>query len=75
MRMTELMPGDIVNRNPAEPRGWFEVDHLEPLPNGAVAVIAVNEKDSINGAPNDLVGVQVTKVFTVPEDSRPPAAA
>lgn len=71
VRMSDLVPGDIINRNADESKGWFQVRELQPLPNGAVAVIAVYEKDSINSAPNDLVGLQVHKVVDLPEPATP----
>ena len=75
MRLSDLRPGDIVNKNPNEPRGWFEVRELQPLPNNAIAVIAVHEKDSMNSAPHDLVGVQIRKTFTMPDQSTPDGVA
>lgn len=70
VRMSDLQPGDIVNKNHGDARGWFEVKELHELPNGGVAVQAASEKDSINGAPYDIVGVQVTKDVEIPRQIR-----
>lgn len=70
VRMSDLHPGDIVNKNHGDARGWFEVRELQELPNGGVAVHAAQEKDSINGAPHDIVGVQLCKVVEVPSEAK-----
>ncbi len=70
VRMADLLPGDIVNKNHDDARGWFEVRELEELHNGGIAVLADSEKDSINGSPHDIVGVQITKVVEIPDQIR-----
>ncbi len=70
VRMSDLNPGDIVNKNHGDARGWFEVKELTELPNGGIAVQAASEKDSINGGPYDIVGVQVTKAVELPNQIR-----
>lgn len=70
VRMTDLHPGDIVNKNHEDARGWFEVHEVQELPNGGIAVQASSEKDSINGGPYDIVGVQVTKAVEIPSEIR-----
>jgi hypothetical protein len=66
VRMGDVLPGDIVNKNHAEARGWILVKSLQELPHNAVALIAESDRDSINGAVNDIVGVQIAKVVEVP---------
>jgi hypothetical protein len=66
VRMSDLHIGDIVNKNHVDARGWFEVIELQDLPNGGVAVHAASEKDSINGAPYDIVGVQLCTAVEIP---------
>lgn len=70
VRMSDILPGDIVNKNHEDARGWFEVKELSHLHSGDVAVLAHTEKDSINGAPHDIVGVQVAKVVEIPNQVR-----
>ncbi len=70
VRMSDVLPGDIINKNHDDPRGWFEAKELHELPNGGVAVIAHSDKDSINGGPYDIVGVQLAKVVEVPNQVR-----
>ncbi len=66
VRMTDLRPGDVVNKNHADPRGWFKVVDIQELPNGDVSVIAERASDSMNSAPYDIVGVQLVKTVEVP---------
>ena len=70
VRMADLHPGDIVNKNHDDARGWFEVKQINDLPNGGIVVEAATEKDSINGGPYDIVGVQVTKGVEIPNQIR-----
>ncbi len=74
MRMGDLKTGDVVNKNPDDPRGWFIVRDLEHLPNGGLAVNAMNAKDSINGRPQDLVGVQIRYAIDIPDAPKVTAA-
>ncbi len=66
VRMRDVLPGDIVNRNADEARGWVEVLKLQELPNNGIVLIAESDRDSINGNINDIVGVQVTKAVELP---------
>jgi len=68
--MADLLPGDIVNKNHDDARGWFEVKELQELHNGGIAVMAHSDKDSINGGPHDIVGVQLTKAVEIPTQVR-----
>jgi hypothetical protein len=70
VRMADLHPGDIVNKNHDDSRGWFEVNEIHELPNSGIVVQAASEKDSINGGPYDIVGVQVTKAVEIPNQIR-----
>ena len=67
MRMGDLLVGDVINKNPDEPRGWFTVHELQELPNNGLAVLAATSKNSINGSPDDIVGVQVRQTVDLPE--------
>jgi hypothetical protein len=67
MRMGDLLVGDVINKNPDEPRGWFTVHELQDLPNNGLAVLASTSKNSINGSPDDIVGVQVRQTVELPE--------
>jgi len=67
MRMGDLLVGDVINKNPDDPRGWFTVHELQELPNNGLAVLASTSKNSINGSPDDIVGVQVRQAVDLPE--------
>jgi len=67
VRMRDVIPGDIVNKNLDDARGWFEVVELQELPNNGIVLAASSDRDSINGTLNDIVGVQITKVVEVPD--------
>jgi len=69
VRLTDVRPGDIINKDHADARGWFKVVDLVELPNGDVSVIAERNNDSMNSAPYDIVGVQLTKVVEIPESA------
>ncbi len=66
MRLGDLQTGDVVNKHPDESKGWFIVKGLQKLPNGGLSVEAMNPKDSINGQPQDLVGVQIRYAIEMP---------
>ncbi len=66
VRIMDLRPGDIVNKNHADSRGWFKVIDIQELPNGDVSVIAERASDSMNSAPYDIVGVQLAKAVEIP---------
>jgi hypothetical protein len=67
VRMADIRPGNIINKNHDDPRGWFEVHQLQELPNGDIAVLAATEKNSINGGAHDIVGVQLRKTVQIPD--------
>jgi len=66
VRMSDVLPGDIVNKNHADARGWVLIKSLQELPNNTVALLAESDRDSINGSINDIVGVQIPKLVEVP---------
>ena len=70
VRMRDVLPGDVVNRNADEPRGWVEVVQIQELPNNGIVLMAASDRDSINGNLNDIVGVQVVKRVEVPAEQR-----
>lgn len=70
VRMRDVLPGDVVNRNADEPRGWVEVVQVQELPNNAIVLVAPSERDSVNGNYNDIVGVQVIKAVELPAQKR-----
>ncbi len=73
VRMADVLPGDIVNKNADKAIGWFEVVELQDLPNNGIVLAAKSDRDSVNGTIYDMVGVQITKVVEVP-DATPRAA-
>ncbi len=73
VRMRDVLPGDVVNKNADEPKGWVEVIQLQELPNNGIVLAAESDRDSINGNLNDVVGVQIIKTVEIP-DTRQAAA-
>jgi len=65
VRMMDVQPGDVINKNAEDARGWFLVDDIQQLPSGDYAVLAATDKNSINGSPYEIVGVQVVKTVEV----------
>ncbi|MFN3215756.1 MAG: hypothetical protein ACE367_04610 [Acidimicrobiales bacterium] len=59
MRIKDLRPGDVVNKDPEAMQGWFAVTELRPLHDGSVSVVAKVITLTFSGYPDDLVGVQV----------------
>ena len=66
VRMRDVHPGDVINKNGDDARGWFLVKDIQELPSGDIAVIAESDKNSINGGAYDMVGVQIAKAVEVP---------
>ena len=66
VRMRDVPPGDVINKNGDDVRGWFLVKDIQELPSGDIAVLAESDKNSINGGAYDLVGVQIAKAVEVP---------
>ncbi len=66
VRMRDVHPGDVINKNGDDVRGWFLVKDTQELPSGDIAVLAESDKNSINGGAYDLVGVQIAKAVEVP---------
>lgn len=71
VRMSDVLPGDVVNRNADEARGWVEVVDVQDLPGNAIVLIAQSDRDSVNGNRNDVVGVQIVKSVEVPSAPSP----
>ena len=65
VRMKDVLPGDIVNKNADEPKGWITVVDLQELPDGGIVLAAERDRDSINGHLHDIVGVQIVKSVEV----------
>ena len=59
MRIWDLRPGDVVNRDPEAMQGWFSLTELRPLHDGSVSVVSPVITLTFGGCPDDLVGVQV----------------
>ncbi len=74
VRMRDVLPGDVVNKNADEPKGWIEVLQLQELPNNGIVLAAESDRDSINGNLNDVVGVQIIKTVDVPDAPQQRAA-
>ncbi len=65
-RMRDVIPGDVVNKNADDPKGWITVVELQPLPDDGIVLAATRDRDSINGNVNDIVGIQIIKAVDVP---------
>ncbi len=74
VRMRDVLPGDIVNKNADEAKGWIDVIQLQELPNNGIVLVAESDRDSINGSLNDIVGVQIIKTVEVPDSVQKRAA-
>ena len=70
VRMRDVLPGDVVNRNADEARGWVDVIQIQELPNKGIVLVAESDRDSINGNLNDIVGVQIIKAVELPDAQR-----
>ena len=73
VRMSDVHPGDVVNKSLTNTTGWFVCTELQELPNNGIIVAAASDRDSINGTIYDIVAVQLNKVVEVP--SAAPRAA
>lgn len=73
-RMSDVIPGDIVNKNADDSKGWITVVQLTELPDNGVVLVAERDRDSINGNVNDIVGIQVVKAVEVPSSQEQRAA-
>lgn len=61
LRVSDVMVGDVINRDPAATGGWFSVHELNQLPNGDINAVGSSAKLSIVAGPYDIVGLQVEK--------------
>jgi hypothetical protein len=85
MRIKDLRPGDVVNKDPEAMQGWFALSELRPLHDGSVSVVSPVITLTFSGYPDDLVGVQVLVPMDFPSPpgqapaaqatAAPPAAA
>lgn len=66
IRMEEVVPGDIVNRQVDDPRGWFRVAIIEELFDGNISVSDSTRQASFSAMPLDIVGVQTLKPIDIP---------
>lgn len=69
VRMRDVHPGDIINKSLDDPKGWFRVQDTEELHTGDYSIIAASAGDSINGAPYDMVGLQIAKQVDAPDNA------
>jgi hypothetical protein len=72
MRIKDLRPGDVVNKDPEAMQGWFALSELRPLHDGSVSVVSPVITLTFSGYPDDLVGVQVLVPMDFPS---PPGQA
>ena len=78
MRIKDLRPGDVVNKDPEAMHGWFAMTELRPLHDGTVSVVSPVITLTFSGYPDDLVGVQVLVPMdfpTAPQPTAPGAAS
>lgn len=61
LRMEEVVPGDVVNRNPDDNRGWFVAAVVETLFDGSLQISDATRTMSFSARPLDVIGVQLLK--------------
>jgi hypothetical protein len=65
MRLADIIEGDIVNGQPDNEQGWFEVCEVRDLPSGERVATGAASTQSVKGATWDLLGVQIVKSIEV----------
>lgn len=65
MRVTDVMVGDVINKDPESTSGWFAVHELQQLPSGEINAVGATSKLSIVAGPYDIVGVQIQETLQV----------
>lgn len=61
IRIGDVQRGDVINRNTENTDGWFEVDIIEILHDGRLAMADERHQNTITGVPLDLVGLQLVR--------------
>ena len=67
MRIKDLRPGDVVNKDPDVTRGWFAVTEVRKLHDGTLSVVGKVAQLTFSGYPDDVAGVQVLVGMDLPE--------
>ncbi len=71
MRMQDVLPGDVVNRDPESTGGWFLVGIIETLFDGKTQFSSSDRRLTLSGEPTDICGVQVLKPMDIPVPEAP----
>ena len=66
MRISDVVPGDVVSRQPEDTEGWFEVARMEVLFDGSISLSDLDRRSSFAAQPMDIVGVQLLKAVEMP---------
>ncbi len=69
--MQDVLPGDVVNRDPESTGGWFLVAIIETLFDGKTQFSNGNRRLTLSGEPTDICGVQVLKPMDIPVPEAP----
>lgn len=67
IRIRDIVPGDVVNKDPGATHGWFDVVELRRLHDGSVTVASRVAQLSFSGYPDDIVGLQVLESRAMPD--------
>lgn len=65
MRLADVTEGDVVNGQPDNEHGWFEVCEVRELPSGERVAAGAASTQSVKGSTWDLLGVQIAKAIEV----------
>ncbi|MGI9601394.1 MAG: hypothetical protein ACR2QE_05895 [Acidimicrobiales bacterium] len=65
IRIDDVQKGDVINRNVDNTDGWFEVDTIETLHDGRMAMADERHQNTITGFPLDLVAMQLVRQLSV----------
>jgi len=65
VRICDVQPGDVINRNDANMDGWFAVADVETLHDGRIALADERHQNTITGTSLDLVGLQLVRQLNV----------
>ena len=66
IRLGEVVPGDVVNRQSEASQGWFLVGIVEQLFDGNLNISDAFRRQSFSAMPHDICGVQSLKVVDLP---------
>lgn len=66
IRLEEVVPGDVVNKDSEVSQGWFLVGIVEELFDGTLNISDAFRRESFAAMPHDICGVQNLKPVELP---------